>query len=131
MFCLKEKNKFDNANEKTQALIEGCDNSQEYERISNKIRGVLDTNNVIEKDIIYLIDEYFDKIQIIERESNTNYIKFLEYLQSSYDKKERTLEDIGWEMNLTRERIRQIEKKAYEKIRKHHGDVDDLNPKRG
>lgn len=90
---LKEKNKFDNANENTQALIEGCDNSQEYERISNKIRGVLDTNNVIEKDIIYLIDEYFDKIKIIERESNKNYVKFLEYLQGSYDKEERTLED--------------------------------------
>lgn len=43
--------------------------------------------------------------------------KVLELRFGFYDGHERTLEEIGQMLNLTRERIRQIEKKALEKLR--------------
>ncbi len=82
----------------------------------------------------YIRKETHDRLQrMIDKYLSEREAKVIKY-RNNWDNLfngGRTLEDIGCEMNLTRERIRQIEKKAYQKIRKHHSDVDDLDPKMG
>lgn len=97
------------------------------------IDSILDSDGLSPEDD-YIKKETHDRLQrLIDKYLSDRESKIIKY-RNNWDNlfnKERTLEDIGCEMNLTRERVRQIEKKAYEKIRKHHGDVDDLDPKRG
>lgn len=97
------------------------------------IDSILDSDGLGPEDD-YIKKETHDRLQrMIDKYLSDREAKVIKY-RNNWDNLfngGRTLEDIGCEMNLTRERIRQIEKKAYEKIRKHHSDVDDLDPKRG
>ena len=97
------------------------------------IDSILDSDGLGPEDD-YIKKETHDRLQrMIDKYLSEREAKIIKY-RNNWDNlfnEGRTLEDIGCEMNLTRERVRQIEKKAYEKIRKHHSDVDDLDPKRG
>ena len=97
------------------------------------VDSILDSDGLGPEDE-YIKKETHDRLQrMIDKYLSEREAKIIKY-RNNWDNlfnEGRTLEDIGCEMNLTRERIRQIEKKAYEKIRKHHKDVDDLDPKRG
>jgi RNA polymerase primary sigma factor len=66
-----------------------------------------------------------DQVQNILSELSDKEREILEMRHGLLDGVQHTLEEVGKKFGVTRERIRQIEAKAHEKIR-HHPDVDKL-----
>ena len=89
---------------------------REYDEESTNLINRIDDKTNLPPDVIdktKTLEEYFINIlnNLTVRESKVIKMRF------GFDGVEKTLEEIGEILNLTRERVRQIEKKALDKIR--------------
>ena len=93
-------------------------------------------DNIYLEDIIGKNDDVEDKIikedqliemkEVLEKVLNERERLILEYRYGLYDNKIHTLMEIGEQMGITRERVRQIEKKAITKLKEHLEEYKDI-----
>ena len=78
------------------------------------------------EDKIIKEDQLIEMKDLLERVLNERERAILEYRYGLYDNKIHTLKEIGEQMGITRERVRQIEKKAITKLKEHFKNYKDM-----
>lgn len=89
------------------------------------LEDVIGKNDNIE-ELIIKEEQLMEMKELLERVLTTREREILELRYGLYNSKIHTLKDIGIILNITRERVRQIEKKAITKLKRHFEDYRDI-----